>query len=266
MSFRTKLDGIKQIWQFDNRFQLLVMRLLFPGESLNSYKYKGIEFLTDHRNGDANGAREVLTTEMYRRFLPEMNLTNPVNVLDIGANNGGFPLLLLSEKIRIKKLACVELNPNTFSRMRFNIERNSDSDFYPLNIAVCGENKTLNVNLGGGGTADNIYEPDKSGGVNYEVAGKTFDTIYAEIFGDETVDICKIDIEGAEFEMFRSGTFQKLKNCRFVLMEIHHEKNRNRTEIIEILKAADFLETGGEQKMDENHHVHFFVNSRLKNI
>lgn len=264
MSLKTKLDGIKQIWKFDNRFQLLVMRFFFPKESLNTYRYKGIEFITDHLNGDANGAREVLITEMYRKFLPKMNLSNQVNVLDIGANNGGFPLLLLSEKFQLNKLACIELNPNTFSRMRFNIERNSNCDFYPLNNAVCGENKVLDVKLGGGGTADNIYTTETTEGTNYQVKGKTFDTIYKDIFGNEIVDICKIDIEGAEFEMFRSGTVRNLKKCRYLLMEIHHEEGRNREEIIQILKEADFLEIDGEPKKDKDHHVHFFINSQIK--
>ena len=110
---------------------------------------------------------------------------------------------------QFNKLACVELNPRTFSRMRFNVERNADCEFIPINAAVCGQNKLLSVMLGKGGTADSIYAPTISNETPCRVEGRTFDSIYDDTFGDRTVDLCKIDIEGAEFEMFRSGTCEK---------------------------------------------------------
>ena len=265
MSLTSKLNGIKQIWQFDNRWQLLLTRTFFPGENLNVYKYKGLEFLTDHQNGEANGARELLTTEMYREFLSKMKLPTSINVLDLGANNGGFPLLLISENFRFNKLVCVELNPHTFSRMKFNIERNSDCKFYPLNAAVCGENKIFDLTLGNGGTADNIYNTKSKDGINYYIQGRTFDDIYNKTFGDELVDICKIDVEGAEFDIFHSEEIKQIKKCKFILMEIHHEKDRRRSELIDILDKLKFKELTDKiiPDTDENHFVHLFSNSEI---
>ena len=265
MSLKSKLNGIKQIWQFDNRWQLLITRTFFPGEKLNVYKYKGLEFLTDHQNGEANGAREILTTEMYRSFLSKMKLPTSINVLDLGSNNGGFPLLLLSENYKFNKLVCVELNPHTFSRMKFNIERNVNCEFHPFNAAVCGENKILNISLGQGGTADNIYNSEPTDNSKYKIQGRTFDDIYNETFGDEIVDVCKIDVEGAEFDIFQSEGFTKIKNCKFILMEIHHEKNRKRSVILNILEKLKFHELTDKTISDinENHFVHLFANSEL---
>jgi hypothetical protein len=157
MEWRNKINGVKEIWHFDNRWQLVLSRLFFSSEKLNVYRYKGLDILEDHSAGDANGAREVLTSSMYRQFLSLMNLSGEINVLDLGTNNGGFPLLLKSENVRIKKLACVEFNPRTFSRMRFNIERNFDCEFIGLNVAVCGENKEIEIALKAGSTGDSIY-------------------------------------------------------------------------------------------------------------
>ncbi len=40
-------------------------------------------------------------------------------------------------------------------------------------------------------------------------------------FGDETVDLCKMDIEGAEYEVLASPAHQKLRNCRYLIVELH---------------------------------------------
>lgn len=266
MSLSSKLKGIKQIWQFDNRWQLFLTRTFFSGETLNVYKYKGLEFLTDHKNGEANGARELLTTEMYRSFLSKMKLPSALNVLDLGSNNGGFPLLLISENYRFKKLVCVELNPHTFSRMKFNIERNSKCEFYPLNAAICGENSVLKLNLGKGGTSDNIYNSEPTDGISYAIQGRTFDDIYNETIGDEIVDICKIDVEGAEFDIFKSGEIKKIKKCKYILMEIHHEHNRKRSELLKILDDLKFYELSDNimSDKDKNHYVHLFSNSEFQ--
>ena len=262
---RNKINGVKEIWRFDNRWQLILSRLFFPSERINIYRYKGLEILEDHAAGDANGAREVLTSSMYRQFLPQMNLPDEINVLDLGTNNGGFPLLLKSEKIEIKKLVCVEFNPKTFSRMRFNVERNFDGDFVCLNAAVCGENKEIEVSLkDGGSTDDSIYDGRQSGGKIYRVQGLTFDSVYRQTFHDEIVDLCKMDVEGAEFEILAGGDCQNLKKCRYLLIEIHHGKDRDRTVVLRKLSDLGFREIDGETKRDARlHYVHFFENQNF---
>jgi len=41
-----------------------------------------------------------------------MQLDAPANVLDFGGSNGGFPLLLASEGVRLKRVVSVEANPS----------------------------------------------------------------------------------------------------------------------------------------------------------
>jgi hypothetical protein len=90
---RRKITGLRQIMQFDNRWQLAVSRALFR-EPINVYRLGSIVFLEDHSAGDANGARDVLTGSMYRPFLDRLPLPGRLRLLDLGASNGGFPLLL----------------------------------------------------------------------------------------------------------------------------------------------------------------------------
>lgn len=264
MSLSNKIRGIREIWFFDNHWYLALTRFLFPDENVNIYRYKGLEVLIDHAAGDANGAREVLTSEMYRQFLPQMDLSGEINVFDLGANNGGFPLLLKTEGLKIKKSVSVELNPNTFSRLRFNLERNLQDRAVALNNAVCGARQTFSVRLGTGGASDSIYQNTIGDNAqSFAIEGKTFDEIYLENFGDETIDVCKMDIEGAEFEIFAAGTCEKMRDCRYFIIEIHHEKDRRRERILEKLGELGFVELNAEGKSGDDYYVHFFVNQKF---
>lgn len=264
MRLINKINGIKEIWHFDNRWQILFTRLFFRSEKINIYRYRGLEFLVDHSRGDANGAREVLTSEMYRKFIKQMKLGSRINVLDLGASNGGFPLLLKSENIDLKRVVSVEFNPETFSRLRFNLERNFDCECIPLNAALCGENKPILVSSFQNSTSDNIYQTNSiSDSALQKIEGLTFNNIFDLYFANEMVDICKIDVEGAEYEVFENQGFDKIKRCRYILIEIHHEEGRPRDDVRNVLYANGFDEIEAESKSDQFHHVHFFVNRKL---
>lgn len=262
MNLRNKLRGLREMWQFENRLPLILTRMLFPRENLYVYRYKGVEMLTDLEGGDANGAREILTSPMYRRFLPQMNLRGPINVLDIGANNGGFPLLLSAHGYAIKKVVSVELNPNTFLRLRFNLERNLPCEVVALNAAVCGEARRLKVSLGAGNVSDNIYNGAATDEAKaFEIEGTTLDELYKRHLDGETIDICKIDIEGAEFEVFSQPSHESLRNCRYLIIEIHECEGRRTDEILPAIERLGFKHQ--PRPTDADPAVHFFVNSRF---
>lgn len=262
MGIATKFQGLKELWRFDNRWSLIISRLFFPSRSKLIYKFRGLEFLTDHAAGDANGARDLLVSDMYREHFRRMSLPNELNVLDIGANNGGFPLLLGSEGFAFRKLVSIELNPRTFERLQFNLERNFGAEVSAMNAAVCGTEREIEFSAGTAGTADSIYRStdseDKSSAI---VQGITFDHAI-EIFGIESIDICKMDIEGAEFEIFRSENASSVRKCKYVLIEIHHSGKDSRSFVIERLNWFGFAEIEPRPD-DEFHHVHLFENQRL---
>ena len=80
MSLKTKWAGLKEIFAFDNRLALIASKLFFPKERLQVYRQNGIQFLSDHDGGDANGAREILTSPMYRSLLDDLKFDGPINV------------------------------------------------------------------------------------------------------------------------------------------------------------------------------------------
>ena len=262
MSLRSKWTGLKEILVFDNRFALIATKLFFPRERLQIYRQNGIQFLSDHDAGDANGAREVLTSPMYRDLLNDLEFQHPINVLDLGANNGGFPLLLKSIGIVMKKAVSIELNPKTWVRLHFNLHRNLDCEVEALNAAVCGTNDRITVSLGEGDVSDNIYvESTNSSTPDIDIPGITFDRLFETHFGDELVDICKIDIEGAEFEIFRGDEHSRIRKCRFVIMEIHERVDRGAGELITILEGMNFDRQPTKPNADPT--VHLFINNSI---
>ncbi len=260
MSLGNKIRGFKEVWAFDNRLWLAFTKTFFRNENLHIYRYKGAEILVDHAGGDSNGAREVLTSPMYSRFLPQMKIDGPVNVLDLGANNGGFPLLLHTSGIKLKKVVSVEFNPRTFTRLHFNLTRNLPGDVVPVNAALCGKTRMIEATLGNGDVSDSIYEnvsnPDAK---QYKIQGLSLDDFYKNHFENEVIDICKIDVEGAEFEVFLEPDHKSLKQCRYVIMEIHERNGRRGDEILPVIKDLGFVRH--EQDADADPTVHFFVNS-----
>lgn len=263
MSFQNKFNGLKEIWQFDNRLSLIFTKIFFPAQNIQIYQYKNLEILIDHAAGDANGAREVLTSPMYRRFFPQMKLEDEINVLDLGANNGGFPLLLKACGIKIKKVLSVELNPNTFIRLRFNLERNLPNQVVVLNAAICGEKKWFEISLGDGSVSDSIYDEENSQdkAETYKIEGKTIDEIYEQYFENQLIDICKMDIEEAEFDVFTNPHYSKLEKCRYLIMEIHERGGRRAAEILPAIEQLGFVRQPLAPDADPS--VHFFINSKI---
>jgi len=261
MSLQNKIRGLKEVWAFENRLWLTFTKLFFPRENLQVYRYQGMDILIDRAGGDANGARELLTSPMYRRFIPRMKFDKPANVLDLGANNGGFPLLLATCGVELKKVVSVEFNPQTYTRLRFNLTRNLECEVVPINAALCGDEKILKVALGSGSVSDSIYEDsNNAGGEAVSIQGMTFDQLYESQFKGEIIDVCKMDVEGAEFEVLLRPSHQMLRQCRYLIMEIHERGSRRAEEILPEIERLGLIRQELEPGADPT--VHFFVNSQ----
>jgi FkbM family methyltransferase len=263
MSIVTKWKGFLSLMHFENRWQLILNRLFFR-KGINFYHYKGMEILIDHDGDDACGTRMCLVSDMYRQFLRHMRLPNDINVIDLGANGGGFPLMLKAEGINIKKAVCVEMNPVTWRRLTFNMGANFQEKVVCLNQAICDRDGDVQVWLGKGGTGDSLTaaDPKSKDLMTHTISCSTFDSLFNSFFKEEIIDICKIDIEGSEYDLFLNAGHDNIRSSRYLIMEIHPADAMKRGQLDRELQRLGFSKIDTDS-YDNN--VHLFSNRDLHN-
>ncbi len=241
-----KLGTLRSILAFDNSCEILLSRVFKRSKSQLQYKLAGLSILIDQSTGDASGTRSILTSEEYRIFLRKIPDHIPLRVLDLGASSGAFALLLKLLKFQIEKICCVEMNPRTFERLSVNIRNNFAQEASILHAAVCDGQKELELYLSGSWTSDSIYSasttPDSSNIQPVKVQGLSFDQIYARYFADQQIDLCKMDIEGAEYEVLLGQHCSALQNCKYFLFEIHPHQEFKQAQVFEALQNMGFAE------------------------
>jgi FkbM family methyltransferase len=278
MTLATFFRDARAIFHFDNHWLLLWERLaelVFKRPlALSIYRKGDMEILMDRSAGDQSGARYAITSPMYRQFLPYIQQTmvektgrKAAIVWDIGANVGGFSLMLVLEGVVLERLVAVEMHPRTFVRLRQNLEHNlhlGSEQCVCLNVAAGNREETLTISLSRGNTGDSIIpghlqiQPNSS---LYTVQLLTLDAIYTRSFEHIIVDICKMDIEGAEYEIILGAHQTSLARCRFLLIEIHpHPEHKSET-LLEALRMLGFARVRVNSRMAEE--VFLFENMQL---
>jgi FkbM family methyltransferase len=256
------VDGFRDLLKFDNRMQLVVNRLLFRKQSLVVYRRGELEVLIDHDGGDQCGTRDCLLSDMYSRYFHLLPRTRPINVMDLGANGGGLPLCLVAHGFSLGSLACVEMNPATFTRLHFNISRNIRAQgSHLINAAVYHSDGSLSLVLGKGGTNDSIHGENFTKGADRQVVrARSFDSIAEECFPGALIDLCKIDIEGAEFEVILSSAASRLRSVRLLLIEIHPHPRHETASLLSALEGMGFEELSREQEAGGRCSIHLLKN------
>ena len=225
MRLSNKFEGLRSIAVFDNWPMLIMQRLFDRKAGLVTYRKAGFEILIDHRGGDENGTRECISSDMYRKYLGHMSLPQPAAVLDLGANGGGFPLMLAIEGVRLARTVCVEMNTLTCLRLGLNLANNFGPLAVAINAAVCGmpEQSEIMIELTRGSTSSSISNGQAKTGIpTVPVQTTTLQALYDKYFNGGFIDICKVDIEGAEYEVFESTEDSVLQKIRYLLIEFHH--------------------------------------------
>ena len=259
-----KVSGLRSLWRFDNRLHLLTNRTLFAQEALTVYRCQGMEILVDHSAADQNGTRECLTTDMYSRYFSKMRLKPGFRVLDLGANGGGFSLSLRANGLEPGRIVCVEMNPQTYLRLHFNVMRNVGAPCQVYNAAVWKEKTTLQVPLGHGGPGESVHQTTAEPGQQMvNVPTMTFDEIAHQCAPEGVIDLAKIDIEGAEFESLMQGPAQSLDRISYILIETHPHRELRQDDLMVYLKQRGFTPLADHQRMHGDCEVHCLRNMAL---
>lgn len=238
-----KFHGLKILFKFDNTAQLLLNRLFFPCGGPNIYHLDGLEILVDHSAGDQDGTRSCLIPGLYDPCFEVLdNLPQSLSVLDLGANGGGFLLALKHSGREIRRAVAVELNPHTYSRLALNIQRNIPNNHdhvFAINGAAGGTDGELRVNLGRGSVGDSV-NGSSTGGEEYHLPCFSFLTLAGHFPENEDIDICKIDIEGAEYSLLENAPIALLRRCKYIIIEIHEISKKSPENLIFLIMSAGF--------------------------
>jgi len=254
MSLRNKINGLVACLKFDNGLQLIADRTFFRKSRFVPYRLNGVDLLADQMGGDECGLRPCLVEGMYDPFLEAAGAfrkTKPLNVVDLGANAGGFSLIFATRSIAVKKIVAVEMNPLTYSRMRLNLLTAYGPQACPINAAVGGKSGTVSVPFSFGGTGDTVSSTEEFCG--FRVPALTFDEVLEVNFPGETIDIVKMDIEGSEWEVIDSQARMRLRDCSALIVEIHERSARS---------VAEFVAAMAEQEL----HLSDVRNPREKDV
>lgn len=262
--FLRKFHAIKEILYFNNWLPVLIERLM--NIRLSVYKKNNLYFINDYQGGDTAGARHLLVNRLYDEFV-EIVLNNQKEVkivLDIGANNGGFILSLLQKQIFINQIVAIEFNYRTYIRLHFNLLYNLDRNVKVdiVNVAASGKDKFIYTTDNWGSTGFNIYDKDLNREQLYKVQGYSFDTIYTKYLDGLVIDICKIDIEGAEYELFYSEHINTISQVKYLIIEIHTISNHKKSDFISKVLGLgfDLILAGNSISPD----VYLFKNRNIK--
>jgi len=190
------------------------------GSVSRKFRYRGAPFLFDCSYCDSHVrdgtyafglVREILIRDCYFRYHSGHVFESLTTVLDIGANRGLFSVLMAGQADLV---ISVEAQRHFLPVIRHNMSVNG-YDNYAVHCAYLGE----------GG----LLERDK-------YVPTTIEELLSKHALQE-VDFVKIDIEGSEFALFRSGGW--LDRTKYLSIEVHAEHGDTR-QVIKALEAHGF--------------------------
>lgn len=247
-------DQLRAVWEnrrFDNALQLFFDRLVGRPTGLTVYRLGEYRILIDHRGEDQVGTRLCLVDGVYDGLLAKVSLPHRLSVLDLGANGGGFPLLLGAKGHEFDRLVCVELNPNTCARLAFNIGSNLGRQHLILNAAVAAEAGELTKAFSLGSVSERVDHAAPKGGKPERVPLLTFDEIVRRGGFSNGIDLCKVDVEGAEFDVLFGASAASLTLCRNLLIEFHDPEGGKNARAKQVLRAFGFVEVDSVRQQYE---------------
>lgn len=193
----------------------------------SNYENSNVDFcIRKYPSSDFNVFDQVITNQEYLplvRSIKEVFSNDQVIILDVGANVG-FTALFLKKHLPNSQIFCVEPSITNSNQLEINLKKNGLHDIKIFKGALWYRNERLEL------VNDFRDKRDWSTRVQRSDEGSTQGLTLSELlnhFSLDTVDVLKIDIEGAEEYLFKDELCAKeiLQKCRILAVEIHDEYN-----------------------------------------
>ncbi len=220
----------KAIFNILNWPEFLLNYLGFTTKKENLYIFRnGMKFLTDNEFDVATIAVVCLRKEYG-------NTKDKNVVIDIGANIGSFSILTGKDGTLVY---AYEPMKNTYNLLKKNVELNNLQNnvrIFNLGVADKTGSKKLYLNNKGGSAYNSMY-----------IKQKKFTTINCisldDVFKNNNIskcDLIKIDVEGAEYEIFYNASSITLDKINEIRMEYHNVNGNNIEELLTYLQKYNF--------------------------
>lgn len=221
----------------------VVIAFGFPSK-LDIYTLKnGVRIKFSPETLDLMVIRECLVNNLYIKFINDKSLTT---VLDLGCQKGYFVTGLLSSGINIKKAVCVDPFLENIEIFKENMKLNKKIYKTGKKIllepsAVFTKNGKKEFYITRNSVNHSLKNPSKYDKVINKLVVNTITirSLFKKYKLNE-LDLVKIDIEGSEFDLFRSGDVGKLLKTKYLVIEVHPDKKNHADEIIGVLKFYGF--------------------------
>lgn len=128
----------------------------------------------------------------------QVELTNPKVIFDFGAHVGTWSFYM-AKKYPAAQVVAFEPNPPTYLALTHGIVRNDLKNVHPIDIAVSDRPLTIRYHQSNTGAAS-AYVPGDEVFEDVTVKTMTLNQIFEKF--PEHVDLMKLDIEGAEYQIF----------------------------------------------------------------
>lgn len=182
--------------------------------------------------------KEVFVDEVYD---PPVKLPSPKRILDIGAHVG-LATLYFARRYPTARIDSYEANPVAGSLLEKNISRLPNASAHCFAVgAEDGEGELFVENIGGAPTDASIVSRDpRKRGTSVPVEIRDIRHL-----ANETIDLLKLDIEGAEYDCLEALAPDPA-NIRCLVVEFHDYQRG----IEKINKSLNMLQAAGYRLLD----------------
>jgi FkbM family methyltransferase len=162
---------------------------------------------------DVRVLNEVLIEKVYE-LRPDFAPRDGWQIVDAGAHKGSFAVLAARGRPEARVVAC-EPAPANYACLCHNARQNGCANVIAHPVAISGHHGTARLSFDSAASGQ--------GGLSttgdLEVETRTLPEILGEL--DGTIDLLKLDIEGAEFEALRAADSAALSRVQRIVLEYH---------------------------------------------
>lgn len=190
----------------------------------------GIKFRTRGGTTDINDAVVVLSGNEYPKELLQIDTEQPV-ILDCGGHIGTFTLYLKNLYPQAK-VFILEPVQNNIQYLQANLDLNKTTDVTIINHALYGSAGKFYIDLSNKQFDAVSLSSTKPANDEYiEVDALTLDQVLQQN-NISRVDLMKLDIEGAEYNVFEHSLAVLNQSIRHLIMEFHPAGDKDRRDYI----------------------------------